>query len=125
MICANAGHEFPAIYHDGQFELYKDRHGLVLGGMNGISYKDYELTLEKGDMIFVYTDGVTEAMNSNNELFGTDRMIDALNTIDEADPKVVLDAVHKSVNKFVGPAEQFDDLTMVCLKYIGSVSPDF
>jgi sigma-B regulation protein RsbU (phosphoserine phosphatase) len=120
MTCASAGHEYPAIYHNGKFELYKDRHGLVLGGMEGAVYKEYELHFAKGDMIFVYTDGVPEAANINNEFFGTDRMIDALNRVYEPKPKAVLEVVRNSVDEFVGGAEQFDDLTMLCLEYRGN-----
>lgn len=70
----------------------------------------------------MYTDGVAEAMNTNDELFGTDRMIEALNTARESDPKEVLRTVRESVDRFVGVAEQFDDLTMICLEYKGSGS---
>ena len=118
--CASAGHEYPAIYHDGKFKLFKDKHGLVLGFMEGARYREYEIQLEKGDKIFVYTDGVPEATNANTELFGTDRMIDALNTNTDADPKEVLRIVRTSVDDFVGVAEQFDDLTMLCLEYKGT-----
>ena len=117
--CANAGHEYPAVCHDGRFELLKDRHGFVLGGMEGSRYREYEIRLEKGDRLFVYTDGVPEATNVNNELFGTDRMIDALNADPKADPKEVLRTVRAAVDGFVGAAEQFDDLTMLCLEYRG------
>ena len=117
--CASAGHEYPAIYHDGKFELFKDRHGFVLGGMEGVRYREYEIQLDKGDKFFVYTDGVPEATNANNELFGTDRMIDALNIKADAGPKEILNNVRVSVDEFVGTAEQFDDLTMVCLEYSG------
>ena len=119
MKCANAGHEYPAICRDGYFELFKDKHGLVLGGMEGVIYTDYEIRLEKGDKIFVYTDGVPEATNTENDLFGTDRMIDALNSNAKADPEEVLGNVRASVDRFVGIAEQFDDLTMLCLEYRG------
>jgi len=119
MTCASAGHEYPAIYHDGKFELFKDRHGFVLGGMEGARYRDYEIQLDKGDKFFVYTDGVPEATNAGNELFGTDRMIDALNSKAEGTPKEILKTVRASVDEFVGSAEQFDDLTMVCLEYRG------
>ncbi len=119
MNCASAGHEYPAICHDGKFELFKDRHGLVLGGMEGLRYKDYEIQLEKGDKIFVYTDGVPEATNTENALFGTDRMIDALNTDASAGPEGVLRNVRAFVDEFVGIAEQFDDITMLCLEYRG------
>ena len=120
MNCSNAGHEYPAIYHDGKFELFIDKHGLVLGGMDMAKYRDYEIVLEKGDKIFVYTDGVPEATNANKELFGTDRMIEALNTDAGASPEEILGIVRTSVDAFVGSAEQFDDLTMVCLEYRGT-----
>lgn len=119
MNCASAGHEYPAICRNGKFELFKDKHGFVLGGMEGMIYRDYELQFHKGDKIFVYTDGVPEATNANNELFGTDRMIEALNTR-EANPKETLEIVRESVDAFVGGAEQFDDLTMVCVEYRGT-----
>ena len=120
MNCANAGHEYPAIYHHGRFELLKDRHGFVLGGMEGAKYKSYEIQLNKGDKIFVYTDGVPEATNANHELFGTDRMMDALNSKSDADPKEILRTIRASVDGFVGNAEQFDDLAMLCLEYKGT-----
>ena len=117
MKCSNAGHEYPAICRDGKFELLKDKHGLVLAGMEGARYTDYEIQLNKGDKIFVYTDGVPEATNAEEVLFGTDRMLEALNTNVEADPEEVLKNVKTSVDQFVGIAEQFDDLTMLCLEY--------
>ena len=120
MDCSSAGHEYPAICHDGKFELFRDRHGLVLGGMDGARYRDYEIKLDVGDKIFVYTDGVPEATNANTEMFGTDRMIDALNTDPGASPEETLRIVRAAVDDFVGAAEQFDDLTMVCLEYRGT-----
>ena len=119
MTCASAGHEYPAIYHDGKFVLFKDKHGFVLGGMEGARYRDYEIQFDKGDKIFVYTDGVPEATSANTELFGTDRMVDALNDKADADPKEILENVRAAVDEFVGNAEQFDDLTMLCLEYKG------
>jgi sigma-B regulation protein RsbU (phosphoserine phosphatase) len=120
MVCSSAGHEYPAIYHDGAFELFKDRHGLVLGGMDIARYRDYEIQLGKGDKVFVYTDGVPEATNESNELFGTDRMIEALNSDPGAGPRQLLKNVRASVDAFVGTAEQFDDLTMLCVEYKGA-----
>ena len=93
--------------------LFKDKHGFVVGGMDGMKYKDYELTLEKGDVLFLYTDGVAEATNVKNELFGTDRLLTALNNSKTADPKVLLENVKSAVDEFAGEAEQFDDLTML------------
>lgn len=119
MTCSSAGHEYPAIYHNGKFELLKDKHGLVLGGVEFAKYSDYEIQLEKGDKVFVYTDGVPEATNKDFELYGTDRMIEALNSAPEGKPKEILKTVRESVDEFVGIAEQFDDLTMLCLEYRG------
>ena len=119
MTCASAGHEYPAICRGGKFELFKDKHGFVLGGMEGARYRDYELQLEPGDKIFVYTDGVPEATSANTELFGTDRMLDALNSAPGASPKETLRVVRAAVDEFVGAAPQFDDLTMLCVEYRG------
>lgn len=117
---ANAGHEYPAIQRKGEpFELFKDRHGLVLGGMEGVSYKDYELQLNPGDKLFVYTDGVPEATNRGKKMFGTERMLAALSAEPDASPEKTLANVSDAVKAFVNEAEQFDDLTMMCLEYRG------
>ena len=117
---ANAGHEYPAIRHaGGEYEIYRDRHSFVIGGMEGIQYKEYELTLEPGSKIFLYTDGVTEAIDKNNEMFGLDRMIEALNTVKDGDVTETLEEVKVSVDDFVGGEEQFDDMTMLCFDYKG------
>ena len=118
---ANAGHEYPAIMHaNGDFELFKDKHGLVVGAMPGVPYKEYEIQLEPGSKLFVYTDGVPEATAADNEMFGTERMIDALNEVKDGAPEEVLRSVRKHVDDFVKDAEQFDDLTMLCLEYYGA-----
>ena len=120
---ANAGHEYPVLRHaDGQFELLKDKHGLVIGAMDGVRYREYELTLSKGSKLFLYTDGVPEATNAKNELFGIDRMLAALNKDPTAAPEQVLRTVREAVDSFVLDAEQFDDLTMLCLEYKGDTS---
>ncbi|QTE67478.1 SpoIIE family protein phosphatase [Clostridiales bacterium] len=117
---ANAGHEYPAIRRAGAgFELLKDKHGFVVGGMEGIRYKEYEIQLNPGDKLFLYTDGVPEATNAEQELFGTDRMVTALDTGADGSARDVLVNVRKSVDAFVQDAEQFDDLTMLCLDYKG------
>ena len=116
----NAGHEYPAIRRAGQgFDLMKDKHGFVVGGMEGIRYKEYEIQLNPGDKLFLYTDGVPEATNADQQLFGTDRMIAALNSAAEGSARDVLVNVRKNVDEFVQDAEQFDDLTMLCLDYKG------
>ena len=114
---ANAGHEFPAVKLGDQFELLRDKHCLVIGAFEGVEYTEYTIQLGHGDKLFLYTDGVPEAANSRNELFGTGRMIEALNQDPEAPPKEILSAVKNSVDRFVGKAEQFDDLTMLCFSY--------
>ena len=120
LTAANAGHEFPALRQPGApFELYKDRHGFVIGGMENVRYKEYQIQMEPGSKIFVYTDGVAEATNAEKELFGTERMIEALNTDPDATPQQILKNVRSSVDAFVKDAEQFDDLTMLCLEYKG------
>ncbi len=121
IVAANAGHEYPAIQSAGdKFALFKDKHGIVVGVMNKVRYKEYEIQLKKGDCLFVYTDGVPEATNAQNELYGTDRMILALNQNPETDPKNILSNVRADVDKFVGEAPQFDDLTMLCIRYFGN-----
>ena len=120
LTAANAGHEFPAVKQPGEpFALYKDRHGFVIGGMEGVRYKEYELQLKPGSKLFVYTDGVAEATSAEKELYGTERMIDALNTDPDAAPQEILKNVRASVDGFVKDAEQFDDLTMLCVEYKG------
>ena len=114
---ANAGHEYPIIKKaDGGFELLKDKHGMVVGAMEGIRYREYEFTLEKGGALFLYTDGVAEATNAKDELFGTDRTLASLNEVPDAAPREILAHVKQSIDKFVGDAPQFDDLTMVAVK---------
>lgn len=111
---ANAGHEYPILKKaNGEFELLKDKHGFVIGGMDGIRYKEYEFTLEKGGTLFLYTDGVAEATDADNQLFGTARMLDALNKDPNARPKQLLENMKAAVDEFVGDSPQFDDLTML------------
>ena len=118
LTAANAGHEYPTIRHaDGSFELIKDKHGFVIGGMSGVKYKEYELQMEPGSKLFVYTDGVPEATDAENNMFGTDRMLEALNKDPNAAPDGILKNVRNAVDGFVKEAEQFDDLTMLCLEY--------
>ena len=120
LTAANAGHEYPVLMHaNGEFELYKDKHGFVIGGMEGVRYKQYELQLSPGDKLFLYTDGVPEATDANGELFGTERMTAALNEQKNGKPDQVLAQVRHNVDAFVKEAEQFDDMTMLLLEYRG------
>ena len=123
LTAASAGHEYPALRKaGGSFEILKDKHGFVLGGMPGVRYREYTLQLEPGTKLFVYTDGVPEATDANQQMFGTDRMIAALNTATDKDPGAILESVKNAVSSFVGSAEQFDDLTMLCLEYKGAIN---
>ena len=120
LTAANAGHEYPAIKHaDGSFELFKDNHGLVIGGMDGIKYKEYTISLEPGSKVFLYTDGVPEATDSQSKMFGVQQMLSALNSDCDASPEATLKNVRAAVDRFVKDAEQFDDLTMLCAEYKG------
>ena len=113
---ANAGHEYPIIKQpDGSFELFKDKHGFVLGGIMNKKYKQYELTLQKGGTLFVYTDGAPEATTANEEMFGTQRLVDTLNAQADGSPQQLISRVYDEVGKFVGDAPQFDDLTMLAI----------
>ena len=117
---SSAGHEYPMINQNGKYEVLKDKHGLAIGAIDISKYVNTEVQLKKGDSIFVYTDGVAEATDANNELFGTDRTVDALNAVPKgASQKEVLEGVRAAVDAFVKEAPQFDDLTMVGLKYNG------
>ena len=87
--------------------------------MSGMKYKDYEIQLEPGDMVFQYTDGVTEATDPDGALFGTDRMLEALNYDSKAEPEMLLLHVREAIDDFVREAPQFDDITMLGFKYLG------
>ncbi len=116
---ANAGHEYPVVKQGEKFALLRDKHGLVIGGMEKAKYKEYQFTLQPGDKLFVYTDGVPEATDANNEMFGLDRMLSALNLEPNDSPELILKYVQGAVDEFIQDAEQFDDLTMLCLEYHG------
>lgn len=116
---SNAGHEYPAIKSgDAPFSYYKDKHGFVLAGMATSRYQEAEIPLKPGDTIFVYTDGVTEATNAKNELFGDRRLLNALNGVIQPEPEALLDGVKSAIDAFVGSAPQFDDITMLSLKIL-------
>ena len=125
LTAANAGHEFPALKPaNDKFMLYKEKHGFVIGGMDGVKYKEYEIQLQPGAKVFLYTDGVPEATDADGELFGTQRMLDALNSGSNVQPEQVLKNVRGAVDDFVKDAEQFDDLTMLCVEYRGVTDTD-
>ena len=120
LTAASAGHEYPIICHaGGRVEVFKDRHGFVLGGMEGMRYKEYELRLEKGDALFLYTDGLPEATDAQLGMFGIDRVVETLEADRDCDAQTMLKRVRAAVEQFVGEADQFDDLTMLCLRLLG------
>lgn len=117
MLCANAGHEYPALCRYGQgYQMYKDRHGLVLAAMENARFTEYELELHPGDRLFVYTDGSTEAINQQEALFGTDRLLAALDRTRDMDVKQALAAVHADIDAYASGMPQFDDITMMILE---------
>lgn len=119
----NAGHEIPYVYRKEEgFKPYKVRPGFVLAGMEDMRYKAGTTKLCEGDRVFLYTDGVTEATNAANELYGSGRMEQILNQNTGNTPKLLLKAIKENVDRFVGEAPQFDDITMLCLEYKGKNS---
>ena len=120
---ASAGHEYPAISIKGRdFFILKERNSPPLATLEGLSFRGGDLDLNKGDTVFIYTDGVAEATNSEGELFGNDRMLDALNADTHAELRQIDTNVRDAINTFVGDAPQFDDITMLCFRYNGTES---
>ena len=121
LVEASAGHEYPAVCRaDGDYELFEDKHGFVLGGMKRMRYRDNELVLKKGDTLFIYTDGLPEATNGDGKRLEENRMLEALNAHKEEKAEQILNSIADEVNRFVGDAPQFDDLTMLVIKYHGA-----
>ena len=114
----------PMISRGGKaFEAHKIRPGFVLAGMEGVRYRAGSLTLEPGDKLFQYTDGVTEATNAQDELYGMQRLTDILAVNADRTPREILPAVRADIDAFVGDAPQFDDITMLCLEYKARMAP--
>ena len=119
-IAANAGHEHPVMRRAGEkYELVVYRHSLPIGAMEGIRFREREFELFPGDSLFVYTDGVAEASDPEGRLFGTDRILEALNADPDAPPQDALAAMMNQIDNFAAGAEQFDDITMLCFRYLG------
>ena len=119
-VAANAGHEHPVLRRaGGSYEMVIYRHSMPVATMEGIPFRQHEFRLNPGDSVFVYTDGVAEAPNGANELYGTDRMLNALNSEPDAQPGQILANVMNDIHAFVDGAEQFDDITMLCFRYMG------
>ena len=115
---ANAGHNPPVLKRrDGSFEYLKTRAGFVLAGMEGVRYRVGELTLYPGDRLFLYTDGVPEATNADNKLYGEDRLLSFMNQNATIEATAFLPALKANIDEFVGEAPQFDDITMLMFDY--------
>ena len=122
-LVSNAGHEHPCLKKkDGKFELIKYRHSPAVAAMENMKFPDHKIKLDPGDKIFVYTDGVVEATNAQNELFGETRMLEALNSNPDASIRALLSNVNAGINRFTDGVQQFDDITMLCMEYLGSKS---
>lgn len=118
----NAGHKPPVLRKDGgPFRIEKDVHGVVLAASKKMTYKSREFILKPGDALFIYTDGVTEAKNETQDLAGEEPMLKALNKAPDADPETLVASVEEEMADFVQNTPQFDDTTMLCLKYKGSI----
>ncbi len=121
MKAANAGHEYPIIGgRETPFALFRDKHGFVIGGMEDSAYTNYEIQMKPGDQIFLYTDGITDAMNSSGEMFGINRVVASLNAARPCSPKEALEHVASDIRSYVGGEDQFDDITMLMLEYLGA-----
>lgn len=113
----NAGHNPPVTVLNGEASYLTKKSGLVLAGMDGVPYKEHTLTLQKGDTVFLYTDGVTEAENAAKELYGEDRLLAYFEQMKNSAPEEVIETIKQSVEVFVNGADQFDDMTMLCFKW--------
>ncbi len=120
-LISNAGHEHPALCTPGgRYELVKYKHSLAVATVPDIKFEEHEFQMHPGDSIFVYTDGVVEATDSDNRLFGSERLLEALNRDTKADAATLLSNVKKDIDRFVGDAPQFDDITMLGFRYLGN-----
>ena len=121
---ASAGHNPPAVRHsDGSVEFIKSKAGLVMAAMEETIYKPQTYDLKKGDTLFLYTDGVTEATNTNDVLFGDNRLLATLKMGGERSTADTCTLVKKEIDNFVQDAPQFDDITMLAIKFNGIDDP--
>lgn len=121
---ASAGHNPPVVRHnDGSVEFIPSKAGLVMAAMEDTVYKPQSYEMKKDDTLFLYTDGVTEATNSENKLFGDDRLLETIKKSGDLDTANTCTFVKKEIDKFVQDAPQFDDITMLTVKFNGSDEP--
>ena len=120
LIFVNAGHTRPLLRAEGSYSYVEERSGFVLAGMEDITYQQEELYLKPGDALFLYTDGVTEATDAHNRLYGEERLLTVLNKQPNLAAEETLSAVREDIRVFQGEAEQFDDITMLAFHYNGA-----
>ena len=126
VIFANAGHTRPIVSRaDGTCEYVKSKAGFVLAGMEMMQFRQGEMFLQPGDTLFLYTDGVTEATNAQQELYGETRLLESIQKAQNAEPKEMVELVKESIDGFVQDAPQFDDITMLAVRYHGEGSDVF
>ena len=119
MTYVNAGHNPPVLVQNGVPSYLKTKGGFVLAGMEGVPYKEHTLTLAKGDVVYLYTDGITEANSITEELFGEDRLIACFQNVKDQSAEQIVQTVKDAVDGFVQENDQFDDMTMLCFRYVG------
>lgn len=123
LTCSNAGHEYPVLRQPGgHFEVLKDKHGFVVGGMPGMKYTNYTIEMQPGSKLFVYTDGVPEAERGDRKQFGLEQTVTMLRRFEDLPPQSIVTGMSSAVYDFVGEVPQFDDLTMLVLHYKGRPS---
>ncbi len=123
VLACNAGHEYPLHKEpDGEFEIFRDSHGLVIGASADMEYSGYEIRMKPGSKLFIYTDGGPEAIDKEGKQFGMDGMLRAVNGAARASAKAIIENVKHEVRRFAGEAGQFDDLTMLCIEYFGKTT---
>ena len=123
----NAGHNPPVLVRDGKAEYVNFEHGMMLAAMSGMKYQEHTLQLKKGDILYLYTDGVTEAIDPDEKQYGDDRLLELLSfgdaypspAGDNGTAGAVCETVKTDIGRFVRGAEQFDDITMLCIRYMG------
>ena len=120
VIASNAGHDDPLVLSNGGYDFKKSSHGVAVGVMKDMDYVNYEFKMNSGDKIFLYTDGVPEATDIKNNMYGLKKLSDILNSNTRKTCKETIEAVLDSVERFVGEAPQFDDITMLCVEYKGN-----
>ena len=116
-VSVNAGHENPALKKGNNWELQHYEHDAPVALFNGIPYTEHSSRLSDGDMLFVYTDGVTEALSRSDERFGEDRLICGLNEGDLSSTQSLIDSIFDQVDRFSDGVEQYDDIGMICFRF--------